>query len=139
MSSKFDSSFCEGLARDLLHRHGPEVASRLAIEASREGAPTPCGTLEPDRGCRRAFVAANRAVELRRYSMQKLDRAFHERVALDLLARDGLRVVWKLHLDAANAYRGGYPRGAQILIETADAAERLIRHAAKIELARHTE
>ena len=43
--------------------------------------------------------------------MQKLDRAFHERVALDLLARDGLRVVWKLHLDAANAHRHGYPRG----------------------------
>ena len=71
--------------------------------------------------------------------MQQLDRAFHERVALDLLPRDGLRVVWKLHLDAANAYRGGYPRGAQILIETADAAEQLIRHATQIELARHTE
>ena len=71
--------------------------------------------------------------------MQKLDRAFHERVALDLLARDGLRVVWKLHLDAANAHRHGYPRGAQILIETADAAAQLIRHATQIELARHTE
>jgi hypothetical protein len=70
--------------------------------------------------------------------MQKLDRAFHKRVALDLLARDGIGVVWKLHLDAAN-YRGGYPRGAQILIETADAAERLIRHATQIELARHIE
>ena len=86
-----------------------------------------------------SVYCGNREIELRRYSVQKLDRAFHERVALDLLARDGLRIVWKLHLDAANAYRGGYPRGAQILIETADAAERLIRHAAKIELARHTE
>ena len=71
--------------------------------------------------------------------MQNLNRAFHERVALDLLTRDGIGVVWKLHLDAANAYRSGYPRGAQILMETADAAERLIRHAAKIELPRHTE
>ena len=71
--------------------------------------------------------------------MQKLDRAFHKRVVLDLLARDGIGVVWKLHLDAANAYRRGYPRGAQILIETADAAERLIRHAAEVELARNTE
>jgi hypothetical protein len=71
--------------------------------------------------------------------MQKLDRAFHERVALDLLQRDGIGIVWKLHLDAANAYRGRYLRGAQILIETADAAERLIRHAARSELARHTE
>jgi hypothetical protein len=70
--------------------------------------------------------------------VQKLDRAFHDRVALDLLARDGIGIIWKLHLDAANGYRRGYPRGAQILVETADAAERLIRHAAKIELARHT-
>ena len=52
--------------------------------------------------------------------MQKLDPAF-ERVALDLLARDGIGVVWKFHLDAANAYRSGYPRGTQILIATADA------------------
>jgi len=71
--------------------------------------------------------------------MQKLDRAFHERVARDLITRDGIGVVWKLHLDAANAYRGGYPRGAEILVETADAAERLIRHATKVELARNTE
>ena len=37
MSSRLDGSFCEGLARDLLHRDGPEVVSRLVIEASREG------------------------------------------------------------------------------------------------------
>ena len=61
--------------------------------------------------------------------MKKLDRAFHERVALDLLARDGIGVIWKLHLDAANAYRGGFLNGAKILLATADAAERLIRHA----------
>ena len=60
---------------------------------------------------------------------KKLDRAFHETAALDLLARDGIAVVWSLHLDAASAYRDGYPRGAEILIETADAAERLLRHA----------
>ena len=71
--------------------------------------------------------------------MQKLDRAFHERVALDFLARDGIGVIWKLHLDAANAYRGGYQRGAQILIETADGAERLVRHAAKVELETNAE
>ena len=62
--------------------------------------------------------------------MRKLDRAFHEKVALDLLARDGIGVIWKLHLDAANAYRGGFLNGAKILLATADAAERLIRHAA---------
>jgi hypothetical protein len=40
MSSRLDDSFCEGLARDLLERDGPEVVSRLrleAIEARREG------------------------------------------------------------------------------------------------------
>ena len=58
--------------------------------------------------------------------MRKLDRAFHEKVALDLLARDGIGVIWKLHLDAANAYRGGFLNGAKILLATADAAERLI-------------
>ena len=58
------------------------------------------------------------------------NRAFHEKVALDLLARDGIGVIWKLHLDAANAYRRGFPNGAEILLATADAAERLIRHTA---------
>jgi hypothetical protein len=60
-----------------------------------------------------------------------LDRAFHERAALELLARDGIAIVWRLHLDAAEAYQAGYQRGAQILIETADAAERLLRRAAE--------
>jgi hypothetical protein len=62
--------------------------------------------------------------------VQKLNRAYHEKVALDLLARDGIGVIWKLHLDAANAYRGGFLNGAKILLATADAAERLIRHTA---------
>jgi hypothetical protein len=71
--------------------------------------------------------------------VQKLDPAFHERAALGLLARDGIGVIWKLHLDAANAYRGGFYRAAQILIGTADAAERFMRHSANIELARNSE
>ena len=66
----------------------------------------------------------------------KLDRRFHEKVALDLLARDGISVIWKLHLDAANAYRGGFLNGARILLATADAAERLIRHTATSDLVR---
>ena len=68
--------------------------------------------------------------------MRKLDRAYYEKVALDLLARDGIGVIWKLHLDAANAYRGGFLNGAKILLATADAAERLIRHTATSELVR---
>jgi hypothetical protein len=33
VSSRFDDSFCEGLARDLLERDGPEIVSRLRLEA----------------------------------------------------------------------------------------------------------
>jgi hypothetical protein len=63
--------------------------------------------------------------------MPKIDRAFHERAALELLDRDGIAIIWRLHLDAVEAHRNGYARGAQILIDTADAAERLLRRAAK--------
>jgi hypothetical protein len=70
--------------------------------------------------------------------VQPLDRAYHENVALDLLTRKGIGVIWKLHLEAANAYRSGFARSAEILIETADAAERIMRHG-KAALARHTE
>ena len=70
--------------------------------------------------------------------MPKLDTAFHERAALALLARDGIGVVWQLHLDAANAYQGGFYRAAQILIGTADASERSMRQAANAELAKET-
>jgi hypothetical protein len=31
--SRLDDSFCEGLARDLLQRDGPEIVSRLRLEA----------------------------------------------------------------------------------------------------------
>lgn len=69
--------------------------------------------------------------------MQKLDRAHYENVALDLLTRKGIGVIWQLHLDAANAYRRGCPQSAEILIETADAAERMIRYGKSV-LARAT-
>ena len=31
----------------------------------------------------------------------KIQRLFHERAALELLGRDGIAVIWRLHLDAA--------------------------------------
>jgi hypothetical protein len=69
--------------------------------------------------------------------VQKLGRAIYENAALDLLTRKGIGVIWELHLDAANAYRNGCPQSAEILIETADAAERIIRHGKSV-LARDT-
>jgi hypothetical protein len=71
--------------------------------------------------------------------VQKIDPAFHDKAALDILTRDGIGVIWKLHLDAANAYRGGFLNGARILLATADAAERLIRHAANAKLATNSD
>ena len=47
--------------------------------------------------------------------------------ALNLLARYGVDVIWKLHLDAATAHRDGQA-GADRLIEIADAAEEWLRH-----------
>ena len=46
--------------------------------------------------------------------------------ALNLLARCGVDVIWKLHLAAATAYREGQAE-ADHLIEIADAAEEWLR------------
>jgi hypothetical protein len=51
-------------------------------------------------------------------------RLLAETVALDLLARDGITAIWQLNLVAADAYRAGYPRAAESLLEVAEAAER---------------
>ena len=48
---------------------------------------------------------------------------FVERIALELLARDGTAAVWQLHLAAATAYRDGHGRAADALLQIADDAE----------------
>ena len=50
-------------------------------------------------------------------------RLLAETVALELLARDGSAVIWRLHLVAADAFRAGYPSAAQSLLDIAEAAE----------------
>jgi hypothetical protein len=40
------------------------------------------------------------------------------------LAREGISAVWQLHIAAATAYRDGYRRAAETVLEIADAAER---------------
>ncbi len=57
---------------------------------------------------------------LRRMMVQ----TFAEKIALELLARDGTSAVWQLHVVAARIYRDGYARAAGVLLEIADAAER---------------
>jgi hypothetical protein len=49
---------------------------------------------------------------------------FAEKLAVRLLARDGISAVWQLHLAAATAYRDGYKRAAETVLEIANAAER---------------
>jgi hypothetical protein len=55
---------------------------------------------------------------------------FVERLALRVLAREGITAIWHLHIAAAQADAGGRPTAAAMLIETADAAEREWRVAA---------
>jgi hypothetical protein len=66
------------------------------------------------------------------------EQEFHQGIACDLLVRDGIAIVWRLHLDATNAYRDGYPLGAEVLIKVAEAAEQLLLHAGEAALTRGT-
>jgi hypothetical protein len=49
---------------------------------------------------------------------------FTEKLAVRLLARDGIGAIWQLHVAAAAAYRDGYKRAADTVLQIADAAER---------------
>jgi hypothetical protein len=56
--------------------------------------------------------------------------AITEEIAAELLDTDGMAAIWKLHLIAADAYRGGHDRAAEALIKIADAAAEIIRRRA---------
>lgn len=51
------------------------------------------------------------------------DQTLTEKLALSLLARDGIAVIWRLHVAASDAHRNGYPGSATSILEIADAAE----------------
>jgi hypothetical protein len=58
----------------------------------------------------------------------KFDDVFYENLARDFLVRGEPEItVWQLRLDAIEARRGGHQRGADLLTEIADAAERLLQ------------
>ena len=50
-------------------------------------------------------------------------RTLADQLALMILARDGIAAIWQLNLEAAEAYRTGYPFAAESILEIADAAE----------------
>ncbi len=51
-------------------------------------------------------------------------RPYAEQVAVNLLNRYGLAVIWQLHLSATRAYGEGNKMGARSIIDIADAAEK---------------
>ena len=61
----------------------------------------------------------------------RLDDSFCQALARDLLERDGPEVVSRLRLEAIEARGEGHRRGAELLIQIADAAERLLRQTAE--------
>ena len=50
-------------------------------------------------------------------------RTLMEKIALSILARDGIAAIWRLHAAAADAHRTGYPLAADAILELAEAAE----------------
>ena len=46
-----------------------------------------------------------------------------EQLALSMLAREGIEVIWQLQVAAADAHRTGHPQAAASILEIADAAE----------------
>jgi hypothetical protein len=50
-------------------------------------------------------------------------RTFNKDLALRMLARNGIAVIWRLNLAAAEAHRTGHPHSAAALLELAEAAE----------------
>lgn len=49
--------------------------------------------------------------------------AITEKIALTILARDGIAAIWQLQVAAAEAHRSGHPRSAEAILEIAEAAE----------------
>jgi len=50
-------------------------------------------------------------------------RTLIESLALSVLASNGIGAIWQLHIDAAHAYRTGYPTAAMAILELAEVAE----------------
>ena len=46
-----------------------------------------------------------------------------EKLALSMLAREGIAAIWQLNEAAAEAHRDGHPSAAAAILEIADAAE----------------
>src|SRR5580704_1347394 len=63
--------------------------------------------------------------ETARYGNNSNTSSVVEKVAAAQLNRDGVAVIWLLHLSATQAHVDGYAHAAKLMLEVADAAERL--------------
>jgi hypothetical protein len=52
-----------------------------------------------------------------------MTRALTEKLALSLLACNGIATIWNLHVAAAEAHQDGYPCAANAILEIAEADE----------------
>ena len=57
-----------------------------------------------------------------------------EQLARSILREKGIAAIWQLHLDAAYAYRTGYPVAANAIADLADAVEAVRQASAPAEL-----
>ena len=56
-------------------------------------------------------------------------RTLNEKLALKILAKEGIEAIWRLHVAAADAHRNGCPTAAASVVEIAEAAEELLLRA----------
>jgi hypothetical protein len=61
-----------------------------------------------------------------------IDRTLNEKLALKILANEGIEAIWRLHVAAADAYREGCPSVAASVTEMAEAAEELLLRAKEV-------
>ena len=61
-----------------------------------------------------------------------IDRTLNEKLALKILANEGIEAIWRLHVAAADAYREGCPSVAASVTEIAEAAEGLLLRAKEV-------
>jgi hypothetical protein len=60
------------------------------------------------------------------------NRTLNEKLALKILANEGIEAIWRLHVAAADAYQEGCPSVAASVTEIAEAAEGLLLRAKEV-------
>jgi hypothetical protein len=61
-----------------------------------------------------------------------LRRTLNEKLALKILANEGIEAIWRLHVAAADAYRNGRMTVAASVVEIVEAAEEMLLRAKEL-------